>query len=68
MKVYHASYYNSYGYGAFDEIDLIVIAESLHDAFNMVLEANERTNKDCWDVKEISLNHPTIKLIHERSV
>jgi hypothetical protein len=68
MKVYIASYYKSFGYGAFDEMVLLVTAESHKDAFQLVMDANERTDKDHWDIKEVDTTHPKLTLLHERSV
>lgn len=67
MKIFIASYYNSFGYGAFDEMVLLVTAESHKDAFQMVLDNNPRTNKDCWDIKEINTKYPNVHLMHEDS-
>ena len=58
MKVFHVSYHWSGGWGAYQEYEFIVVAETADKAIGMVVQSNPNTvaSKDCWYATEIPTN------------
>ena len=58
MNIFHVSYRWSGGWGAYQEYEFIVVAETADKAIGMALQNNPRTeaSKDCWSATEIPTN------------
>lgn len=56
MNIYHASYYMSYGYGAFDEYECLIVANTEAEALGFALEAEPNTKAAGWSITEIDIS------------
>lgn len=64
MKIWHCSYYWSGGYGAYQQYEYIVIADTNEEASQMVMKACEeendyKTQRKDWIVTEIPMEKGT---------
>lgn len=53
MKVFHASYYWSGGYGAWDEYHLVVFATNEAEALGLALQARPESKATEWVIEEM---------------
>lgn len=56
LKVFEASYYKSFGYGAYDEGKGIVVANTESEALGVCLQGNPETDPDGWDFDEVDVS------------
>ena len=66
MKVYKASYYQSFNYGAYQEHERIVVANSENEALGLVLEDEQNTLAKHWDIEEIDITQAGVTYISDR--
>jgi len=67
MNLYHAEYYKSYGYGAFEEYNYIIVANTEGEALGLALQEQDNTTVESWCITEIDSHNVNATLIHERS-
>jgi len=66
LRVFRASYYWHGSYGAYEEKEYIVIANTKEEALGIVLEAEAKTNAKNWEVTEIDIDEAGTIHINER--
>lgn len=66
-KVWHCSYRWSGGYGAYEELEVIVVAEIKSKAIGMAVMEHSRTLPKCWSAEEIPLDREGVHWISEAS-
>ena len=54
MRLFHGNFSKSYGWGAFDEHDCIIIANTEEEALGLALTHYPETVADGWSFEEIS--------------
>jgi hypothetical protein len=59
MKIYIASYYRSYGLGAYDEYEYVIFANTEQEALGLALEAQPLTRTVGWEITEIDSSTQT---------
>ena len=67
-KVYAASYYRSFNYGAYDEYEYVIIASSESEALGYALQYEAKTEADFWSFEEVDVQHCGAHYISSRSV
>lgn len=55
MKVYQASYYKNFNYGAYDEYEYIICANSENEALGYALQSQGNTIATNWEFEEIDI-------------
>lgn len=66
MKVFRASYSWSGRYGAFEDSEYIVVANTENEALGMALEVKPCSGGQNWDIIEIDTTKECIHFITER--
>lgn len=66
MKAWHCSYYQSFGYGAYQEYDCIVVAEIQSKALGMALMNYPDTIAEHWSATEIPIDKEGVHEISSR--
>lgn len=66
MNTYHCSYSWTGGWGAFQEYDAIVIAETESVALGLLLEAYSDTSACDWSIEKVDTNHNTVVHVNSR--
>jgi hypothetical protein len=67
LAIFHASYYWSGGYGAYDEANYVIVANSINEALGFALEAEPDTKANDWAIIEIDATKAGATHISERS-
>lgn len=65
LKVYTASYYETYGYGAYDDIECIVIANTESEALGFLITDHPETEAEKWGIVEVDMSFARAELIHK---
>lgn len=65
MKLFKAEYDWHGSRGAYEEIKYIVVANTEEEALGLVLEAEEKTSSDFWNIEEIDATVPAAHWISE---
>ena len=60
LRVWTASYYVSYGYGAYDEHDAVVVANTEFEALGFLLERFSDTYAEHWTLEEVDTATPHV--------
>ncbi len=63
MKTFLADYYKSFGYGAYDEIKLIIVAENESQAHTWAVMAYPKTDVKEWSFDEIETSSAGCKQV-----
>lgn len=67
MKTFHATFDKSYGWGTWDEVECIIIANIESEALGMALTKYSDTVADGWTFEEIDTTTPAVHTISKRS-
>lgn len=67
LKVYTASYSATYGYGAFDDYEYVIVANTESEALGFALEAEPSSVAKYWNIAELNTSEPGATWIYERS-
>jgi len=67
LDTFKASYYWSGNYGAYEELEYVVIANSVSEALGFVLEAEPNTDAGNWSIDPIDTSLPHAVWISNRS-
>lgn len=66
LKIYRASLYETYGYGAFDEISLIISANTESEALGVALQEYGQFEAKHWCVLEMTADYVGVLHSEER--
>lgn len=66
MKVFKAEYDETWRYGGYEEITLIIVANSESEALGFALEAYPKKG-NLWSIDEVETTKPSVEVILERS-
>lgn len=53
LKLYQASYYQTYGYGAYDEYEYVTVANNEQEALGLALAEEPSTIAKHWTIIEL---------------
>ena len=67
MKVYNASYRETWRYGGFQEYEFIIIANTESEALGLALESSAGGKSNHWTIEEINTDKTFAYQISERS-
>ena len=67
MKVYIASYYWSGRYGAYQEYNYVIIAETKEVALGLALESNKESQWENWVIEEIDTENAGVHYVTSHS-
>lgn len=67
MKLWSCSYYQSWGYGAYEDIECIINAETKEVALGLALEKYKETDTKYWFVEELVLEDYEVYEISKES-
>lgn len=67
MNVYNCYYYKAYGYGAYEEYDAIIVANSESEALGFALTEFPTTIGAQWQVEKIDTASPGVKNATDRN-
>lgn len=67
MKVYNASYSETWGYGGFQEYEFIIIANTESEALGLALDSEAGGKAEHWNIEEINTKEPFAHQVSERS-
>ena len=67
MKVFTADYYKSFGIGAYQEYQYVVVANTKREAMGLLLDAEPNTSSYGWRLEEVDTGEVGATCISERS-
>ena len=60
LKLYHADYYKSYGYGAYDEEQELIAAHTEAEALGYALDHYPETTAEGWTITKLETDKPGV--------